>query len=56
MEDVRDELEFLFTTSEARFAADFERNARALAAMTREIVAWVGEQLQTHDGVAILGI
>jgi hypothetical protein len=56
LEDVREKLEFLFRDSEERFAADFARNAHALAQMVREIVEWVGEQLKTHDGVAILGI
>jgi hypothetical protein len=54
--DVRSELGFNFTTSRARRKEDFAANARALAAMIRELVAWVNEQLMTHDGVAILGI
>ena len=56
MDDVRGDLEFVFLPSEERFAADFAANARALAAMVRDVVAWVGEQLKTHNGVAILGI
>ncbi len=56
IEDVRGDLEFLFRDSAERFAADFAKNARGLAAMTRELVAWVDRQLQSHDGVAILGI
>jgi hypothetical protein len=56
MDDVRGDLEFVFRDSEERFAADFEQNARAFAALIRELVAWVGEQLETRAGVAILGI
>jgi hypothetical protein len=56
MDDVRGELGSLFTDSKEQFAADFDSNARALAALIRDLVAWVNEQLKTHDGVAILGI
>jgi hypothetical protein len=55
-DEVRNELEFMYDLSGTRFAAEFVRNARALARMIRELVEWVGEQLKTYDGVAILGI
>lgn len=56
IDDIRGQLRFIFRASESRFATNFRGNADRLAALIRELVAWINDQLSRHDMIAILGI
>jgi hypothetical protein len=38
------------------FAIDFKANARQLAALTRDLVLWLREQLRRVDCISVLGM
>jgi hypothetical protein len=56
IDDIRGKVDFFFTTSEEEFAKEFKSNANAFAKVIRELVAWLREQLETHECVSILGL
>lgn len=56
VDELRGEVRFLFTTTEAEFARQFRMNADALAQMARELAAWVRERLQNYESISVLGM
>jgi hypothetical protein len=54
--DLRGEVGFIFSPTEAEFAQDFRANADALTRLARELADWVREQLREYECVSILGI
>jgi hypothetical protein len=54
--DLESDVGFFFSDSAREFAKDFRVNADRLAALTRDLVAWLQEQLQKEDCVSVLGM
>ena len=54
--DLRGDVGFLFRSTEAEFVRDFRANAGALARLSRELAAWLRQQLRDHECVSVLGM
>lgn len=54
--ELRGNIGFISAPTEERFASHFRANADALAALARELSAWLRQQLQEHECVSVLGI
>lgn len=56
LSDLEGQIRFPFRDLANEFASNFEINSNALAGVSRELVAWVKDQLMREECVSVLGM
>src|SRR5262245_44510211 len=54
--DVREQLGFAFSNTEAEFAAAFSGNKESLARLAAELASWIEEQIAEREPISLLGL
>ena len=56
IDELKDEVGFLFRGAEVRFSEAFQANKEALARLLREVSAWITSEATKHGCVTVLGL
>lgn len=54
--DLDEHFGYAWSRTRREFGADFRANAAQSAALARDLAAWLGDQLESHECVSVLGM